>query len=83
MPTKRGRGIIYARPSFLEGMARVFDIGGTLNEYDFGPGGAESDAEALRSDWEAIGDDWRAVIGNYDHYYLIKTKPKEEVEPES
>ena len=24
----------YARPSFLEGMARLMDVGGTLNEYD-------------------------------------------------
>ena len=66
MPTKKGRGIIYARPSFLEGMARIFDIGGTLNEYDFGPVGAESDAEALHSDWMAVGDDLRAAIGDYD-----------------
>ena len=61
-PTERGRGIIYARPSFLEGMARVFDIGGTLNEYGFGPGGAKSDAEATRADWQAIGDDLRAAM---------------------
>ena len=81
MSTKRGRGIIYARPSFLEGMARIFDIGGTLNEYDFGPGGAESDAEAMRADWDAICDDWRAVMGDYDHYYLIE--PVDETEPES
>ena len=46
MPTKRGRGIIYARPSFLEGMARILDLGGTLNVYHFVPDGAESDAEA-------------------------------------
>ncbi len=23
----------YARPSFIEGMARIFDFGGTLNRY--------------------------------------------------
>ena len=66
MPTKKGRGLIYARPSFLEGMARIFDIGGTLNEYDFShyrreraasKNGAKADMEALRSDWQAVGDD--------------------------
>ena len=56
MSTKRGRGIIYARPSFLEGMARVLDIGGTLEEYDFGPVDRERDiaaAEARKAEAEA------------------------------
>ena len=35
MPTQKYRRLIYARPSFLEGMARILDIGGTLNEYHF------------------------------------------------
>ena len=70
-PTKRGRGLIYARPSFFEGMARIFDLGGTLNVYDFGPGGAESDAEATLADWQAIGDDLRAALGDCGH--LIDT----------
>ena len=77
MPTKKGRRrIIYARPSFLEGMARIFDMGGTLNEYDFGsnPDGSESpkpadgakaDMEALRSDWRTVGDDMRSAMGGY------------------
>ena len=55
MSTKRGRGIIYARPSFLEGMARVLDIGGTLEEYDFGPIDRErvAAAEARKAEAEA------------------------------
>ena len=55
MPTKRERGIIYARPSFLEGMARVLDIGGTLEEYDFGPIDRErvAAAEARKAEAEA------------------------------
>ena len=76
MPTKKRRGIIYARPSFLEGMARIFDFGGTLDEYDFGPKPAErkplspadaakANMEALRSDWQAVGDDMRSVMGRY------------------
>ena len=43
---RRWRRIIYARPSFLEGMARVMDIGGTLNEYDI-PG--SEDLRAARA----------------------------------
>ena len=53
---------LYARPSFLEGVARIFDFGGTLNEYNDSPTGQEADTAAIRSDWEAIGQDMRAAI---------------------
>ena len=55
MPTKIGRGIIYARSSFLEGMAQVFDLGGTLSVYDFGSREREREiaAEARKAEAEA------------------------------
>ena len=56
MPTKRGRRIIYARPSFLEGMARVLDIGGTLEVYYSVPVGAESDDEATPAELQRMKD---------------------------
>ena len=62
MPTKRGRRLIYARPSFLEGMERTFDIGGTLNVYYFAPDGAESDDDAPQSDRERMRDERAAVL---------------------
>ena len=59
--------ISHARPSVLEGMARVVDIGGTLNQYDAddlirmhrafrarrlaGPSGIEAEAEAIKKVW--------------------------------
>ena len=55
-PTKRWRRIIYARPSFLEGMARVVDIGGTLDVYYSVPVGAESDAEATPAELQRAKD---------------------------
>lgn len=48
--------ILFAEPSFLEGMARVLDIGGTLNEYNRSPTGAMADQLAMWSDWSAVGD---------------------------
>lgn len=57
---------LYARPSFLEGVARIFDFGGTLNEYNFSPTGQEADTAAIRSDWEAIGQDMRAAIEAFE-----------------
>ena len=39
--------------SFLEGIARIFDISGSLNHYDFNE---KTDAEAIYSDWAAVGE---------------------------
>lgn len=58
-------GLLYATPSFLEGLARSIDIGDTLTEYNTSESGAEADARALGSDWKAVGDDLRAAIAQY------------------
>ncbi len=58
-------GLLYAAPSFLEGIARVMDIGDTLTEYNTSENGAEADARALGSDWKAVGNDLRAATAQY------------------
>jgi len=55
-------GILFARPSFLEGFARIFDLGGTLNQYSESRSPQEADIRAIRSDWSAVGDDLRAAM---------------------
>lgn len=53
---------LFAEPSFREGMARVLDLGGTLNEYNYSRSGRLADYFALRSDWLAVGHDiWQAI----------------------
>lgn len=47
---------LFARPSFVEGVARVIDIGSTLNEYNRDKTEEEADAKAIKSDWYAVGD---------------------------
>ena len=54
---------LYARPSFLEGMARVMDIGDTLNEYNASD---DPDTIALLMDWLAVGQAMRQAIGEYE-----------------
>ena len=72
---------LFARPSFVEGMARVLDMGGTLNEYNTSPSGEEADAIAIWSDWAAIGQDMRAVMGDYEgEYDVYAIEPEEEPE---
>ncbi len=59
----------YAKPSFLGGLARILDLGGTLrNTYSHSDDVYEMDIMAMRSDWIAIGQDLENAIGSYkDH----------------
>ena len=54
---------LYAKPSFIEGMARVMDIGGTLNEYN---AYEDPDTIALLMDWLAVGQDMRRASAEYE-----------------
>ena len=73
---------LFARPSFVEGMARALDMGGTLNEYNTSLSGEEADAIAIWSDWAAIGQDMYAVMGGYEggDYDVYAIEPEEETE---
>lgn len=52
---------LFARPSFVEGAARILDFGDTLTEYNRSPSPEAADANALAADWNAvIGDLTRA-----------------------
>jgi hypothetical protein len=55
-------GILFARPSFLEGFARPFDLGNNLNLYNESLVPEDADIRALRADWDAVGDDLREAI---------------------
>ena len=49
--------LLYARPSFWEGVARLVDITGSLNQYNYSASDEEADCRAIESDWEAVGAD--------------------------
>jgi len=50
-------GFLFATPSFMEGAARVLDIGGTFDQYNASDTEAEADEKAIYADWRVIGDD--------------------------
>ena len=54
---------LFARPSFLSGIAGLADLAGTPHAYNRWPTPAEADAWALYSDWVAVGNDLRAAMG--------------------
>jgi len=59
-------GLLYATPSFLEGVARSIDIGDTLTEYNSSESGAAADLRALRSEWLTIGNDLRQAMSQFE-----------------
>lgn len=57
---------LFARPSFVEGMARLFDFSGSLQTYNGHESGEQADYEAIKQDWQVIGDDIYKSIDNYE-----------------
>jgi len=49
--------VLYAKPSFFEGMSRLIDFSGALNTYNISRTPEEADFKAILSDWEAVGFD--------------------------
>lgn len=62
--------LLFALPSFTEGVSRVLDLGATLEVYNEATSDAEADALALKADWMMVGRDFhsalRAIRANTD-----------------
>lgn len=46
-----------ARPSFAEGLSRILDFAGSLNEYNRSTTAEQADYLAMLADWRLIGMD--------------------------
>ena len=53
---------LFARPSILEGVARILDLGATMQEYNQSGSPAEADARAIYSDFKAVGNDISTAV---------------------
>lgn len=49
--------VLFARPSFIEGVSRIMDLTGTLSEYNQSETPQEADFNALWADWSSVGID--------------------------
>ena len=67
-------GFLYARPSFTEGVARLMDFGGTLNEYNTSPTGEQADALAMYADWRTVGEDIAIAAERYRVSHGIRSE---------
>ena len=87
--------IHHARPSLLEGMARVMDMGGTLNQYDSNdltrihqalrarrlaaPTGIVAESEAIRKVWVDVGECIHDVMGQFGQKDAPEFQPETRV----
>ncbi len=53
---------LFAEPTFLRGLAKVLDLGNTLDYYNDSDSPTQADVDALREDWEIIGQDMRDAL---------------------
>jgi hypothetical protein len=51
------RDFLFSRPNFWSGVARVLDLGSTLNEYNYSISPEKADFRAIQSDWKTVGND--------------------------
>jgi hypothetical protein len=70
---------LFAEPSFVEGVARLIDLGGTLQEYNSALTEDQADEIAATADWMAVGDDLRQAMDTYAAEYIDETLISEQV----
>lgn len=56
---------LFAQPSFMEGLARLLDVGGLYDSYNERPTPEEADCIAIYNDWKAVGDDIRQAMAQF------------------
>jgi hypothetical protein len=59
-------GLLFARPSFWEGAARLLDLGDTLTEYNQSITPEQADSLAFRADARAVAQDMRAAAREFE-----------------
>ena len=67
-------GRLFAEPSFIEGMSRVLDLAGTLQEYNSSKTEQKADTEEIKNDWRAVGDDLRFSISSHEQKFTEESK---------
>ena len=64
----------YARPSFMTGLACIFDWSGALIGLGYGDVSEETDTEVLQQDWVIVGQDLWNAMNRFEAESLDKTR---------
>ncbi len=60
-----GSDFLFSKPTFLEGVARIFDFSNALESYNTSSTGEEADLRALENDVATIRADFQIVLDKY------------------
>lgn len=69
--------ILFPRPSFIEGLGRIFDFAGLLNIYNISRTPEEADAKAINADWAAVGSDMWAAVEQADEEFKLEQERRQ------
>lgn len=56
---------LFTNASFRDGIARLMDYSGSLNQYNSSATDDEADCRALRADWEQTGIDLKNAMNSF------------------
>lgn len=59
-------------PSFVSGVARLFDWAGLYDAYNQSRTGQEADAKAMFSDWRIVGQDLADAMAEFEATQPVK-----------
>lgn len=57
---------LYTMPSFVEGIGRIGDFSGVLNQFNYSKSPGEADQKALCSDWLKVGNELRSAMNRFE-----------------
>jgi hypothetical protein len=57
---------LFARPSWISGVARTLDLWGLFDSYNISPTAKIADVRATLSDWCIVGQDLSTAIDEFD-----------------
>jgi hypothetical protein len=67
---------LFTRPSFGDGMARLIDYSGSLNQYNRSATPEEADYRALKADWEQVGIDLKNAMNEFGRQTIDTTRSR-------
>ena len=65
---------LMARPSFLSGLARLFDVGATFDSYNRSRTPFEADLRATYADWRMVGEDVSRALSSWAELHPMQVK---------
>lgn len=68
-PIRMSSDFLSATPCVLYGLARLLDLAGQFDTYNYSRTPEEADAKALYWDWRMVGHDLEAALTRFDEEY--------------